>query len=80
MSALLQTAHKLGIELIDSDPSGKWVTFLDRWGGYVRIEESEDAPKRYHVSAERLHSHLSLRFASADEAIQIGHGDYVREE
>lgn len=80
MSALLQTAHKLGIELIDLDPLGRTISFLDKWGGYVRIEEAGELPKKYIVSAERLHSPLSLQFDSADEAIHIGRGDYVREE
>lgn len=80
LSALLQTAHQLGIGLIDMEPSGRRITFLDRWGGYVQVEEGDELPKRYFVSAERLHSPLNLQFSSAEEAIKVGRGDYVREE
>jgi hypothetical protein len=74
MTALLQTAHQLGIDLVGMGPLGEWVTFLDRWGGYVRVEE-KGLSGEYAVAAERLQGPFPFLFPSPDKAIRTGRGD-----
>ncbi len=78
MSALVQTAHQLGVAVISSGPQGEWVTFLDRWGGYVRVAEAAQGDGEYVVAAERLQGEFPILFPSPDKAIKTARGDGLR--